>query len=354
MKAYDYSNRQSENALTAPAGAVLFILTGIIAYLCWLMVSPFVSALTWALALVVVLNPIRTRLLRRFSKTTTAVVMLAVVIISIGVALYFVSNSLISEIPTAQNFVRALVQPDVWQRVQNSPSWFGRMFRWARSEFDLLAILQDFLSTMARAVAPAFGKSALGVSRAILSLFFFFFFVRDEEALIAAFRRTLPLKEQEMDHLFDRIALTVQATVIGRIAIGAIQGAIGGLLFLALGIPAPAFWGLAMAIFSMLPVIGAFVIWVPAAAMLLFSGHWMRALILVAGGVVLIHPVDNIIYPLLVGPRAGLHPTVLLIAFVGGLIAFGPPGLVLGPLIATMAAVLAEIWHQRNNASASV
>jgi predicted PurR-regulated permease PerM len=349
MRAYDYSNRQNENALTAPAGAVLFILTGVITYLCWLMVSPFVSALTWALALGVVLNPIRSRLFRRFSKTATAVFMLAGVIASIAVLVYFVSNSLISEIPSAQNFVRALVQPEVWQRLQNSPSWLGGVFRWARSEFDLLAILQDFLSTAARAVAPAFGNSALGVSRAILSLFFFFFFVRDEESLITAIRRSLPLKEEEMDHLFDRIALTVQATVIGRIAIGAIQGAIGGLLFFALGIPAPVFWGLLMAIFSMLPVIGAFVIWVPAALTLLFSGHFVRALILVVGGVGLIHPVDNIIYPLLVGPRAGLHPAVLLIAFVGGLVAFGPPGLVLGPLIATMAAVLAEIWHQRNN-----
>ena len=102
-----------------------------------------------------------------------------------------------------------------------------------------------------------------------------------------------------------------------------------------------------MAVLSMLPVFGAFIVWIPASVILLASGHWVRALILIAGGVALIHPVDNIVYPLLVGPRLGLHPLVLFVAFLGGVIVFGAPGLILGPIIVTVATVLAEIWHAR-------
>jgi predicted PurR-regulated permease PerM len=187
-----------------------------------------------------------------------------------------------------------------------------------------------------------------------LSLLFFFFFVRDQETLIEAIRRLLPLTPAETEQLFNRTSSTVQATVIGRIGIGAIQGMIGGILFMIVGIPAPMFWSIVMALLSMLPVVGAFVVWIPAAVLLLVSGHWLRALILASGGIGLIHPVDNILYPLLVGPRLGLHPVVLLIAFLGGVIAFGPPGLILGPLIVTIAGVLTEIWHARTVSSVGI
>jgi predicted PurR-regulated permease PerM len=344
-----------ENTFDAPAESpgvwLLMVITGIVLYLCWIMVAPFLSAVTWAFALCVVMNPVRRRMISRWSSTSVATVMLVFVVAIIAVSLYVMSQRLIQEALKTQQVLQGFLQPGVWDRLRQSGTWMGSVWSWAKSQIDLEAIVKEASTTVARSLAPAFGKSAVGISRAFLSLLFFFFFVRDQKRLIEGVRRLLPLTPSESEQLFDRTTATVQATVVGRIGIGTIQGAIGGILFLLVGIPAPLFWSIVMAVFSMLPVFGAFVVWIPAAAILLVSGHWIRALILVAGGVALIHPVDNIVYPLLVGPRVGLHPLVLLVAFLGGVIVFGPPGLILGPIIVTVAMVLAEIWHARTSES---
>jgi predicted PurR-regulated permease PerM len=340
------------DAPTEPPGVwLLMVLTGIVLYLCWTMVAPFLSAVTWAFALCVVTNPVRRRLISRWPKTLVAAVMLAFVVAITAVSLYVMSQRLIQEALKAQQALQGFLQPGVWGRLAQSGTWLGSVWSWAQTQFDLQAIVKDASTTVARSLAPAFGKSAAGISRAFLSLLFFFFFVRDQEKLIEGVRRLLPLTPSESDQLLDRTSATVQATVIGRIGIGAIQGAIGGILFLLLGIPAPLFWTIVMAILSIVPALGAPVVWIPASAILLASGHWIRALILVAGGVALIHPVDNIVYPLLIGPRLGLHPLVLFVAFLGGVIVFGAPGLILGPIIVTFATVLAEIWHARTSES---
>jgi len=127
-----------------------------------------------------------------------------------------------------------------------------------------------------------------------------------------------------------------------------VQGFLGGVIFAAVGLPAPVLWGAVMSFFSTLPVLGAFVVWVPGCAFLLANGQWIRALIVLVWGLAIIHPADNILYPALVGARLGLHPLVLFVAFVGGLIAFGPSGLILGPCIVAFAAGMAEVWQARS------
>jgi predicted PurR-regulated permease PerM len=135
------------------------------------------------------------------------------------------------------------------------------------------------------------------------------------------------------------------------VLIGAVQGALGGVIFFALRLPAPLFWTVVMAILSMLPVVGAFLVWVPAAAYLLMTGHWIQALILTVYGVTVIHTADNILYPILIGPRIGLHPLILFIAFIGGAVAFGPAGLILGPAVVAFAFWLSEIWTRRRTSA---
>jgi len=331
-----------------PSGTwLLVILTGIVLYLCWIIVAPFVSPITWALALGAILNPIRCRLIRKLPKTAVAITMVVLVMAVAALSIYLMSLRLIQEALRGQQLLRDLFQPAIWQRLIQSGSWIASVWSWAQSQFDWESILKDISTAVARTVAPAFGKSAIGMSRAVLSLVFFFFFVRDQETLVKTVRELLPLSHSETERLFDRTTSTLQATLIGRIGIGAIQGIIGGIVFLLVGIPAPLFWSIVMAILSMLPVVGAFVVWIPAAALLFVTGHWFRALIVGAAGIALIHPIDNILYPLLVGPRAGLHPVALLVAFLGGLVVFGPPGIILGPLIITVAMVFAEIWQAR-------
>jgi predicted PurR-regulated permease PerM len=150
-----------------------------------------------------------------------------------------------------------------------------------------------------------------------------------------------------MDRLFGRVEDTVFATVYGTLAVSAVQGLLGGLMFWWLGLPAPLLWGLVMAILAVVPVLGAFIVWVPAALFLVVEGSWGKALILTIWGVVVVGGIDNLLLPYLVGNRLKLHTILAFISVVGGLILFGASGLILGPVVLTITQVLLEIWRDR-------
>jgi predicted PurR-regulated permease PerM len=143
----------------------------------------------------------------------------------------------------------------------------------------------------------------------------------------------------------------VHATVYGTLAVAAVQGTLGGLMFWALGLPTPLLWGLVMGLLSIVPVLGAFVVWIPAAILLGLDGSWVRALILAAWGGIVVGSIDNFLRPMLVGNRLRLHTIPAFISIVGGLLLFGAPGFILGPMAATMTVLLVEIWMQHVGSS---
>jgi predicted PurR-regulated permease PerM len=186
------------------------------------------------------------------------------------------------------------------------------------------------------------------ISQAGVLLLALFFFLQDEAILLAGARSLLPLSPGETDALIARVSATVRATVYGRLVIGIVQGTLGGLIFALVGLPAALFWGTVMMLLSLLPVFGSFLVWVPASLVLVAQGHWIRGIIVAVWGLVIIHPVDNLLYPVLVGERIGLHPLVLFVAFVGGLVVFGPAGLIIGPCLMALAAGISDVWRARS------
>ena len=331
-----------------PAGTwILMLLTGIVLYLCWTMIAPFVSVLTWALALAIVANPLRRTLQQRISNTSIASVIVLLAIVAVAVPVTLLSYRLTQELLRGQQALRAALGAAAWKQMIETHPWLHSIWTWLQPRVDFVDLAQQLSTRAAGWIAPAVSRSAVVISEAAMALFVLFFFVRDQESLLDSIRRLLPLTDPEVDAVWLRISSAIRASLYGRVVIGAVQGALGGVIFYALGLPAPLFWAVVMAILSMLPVVGAFCVWVPAAAFLLITGHWVRALILVIYAIGIIHTADNILYPILVGPRIGLHPLVLLIALLGGLIAFGPAGLILGPAIVATALALADIWSHR-------
>ena len=150
-----------------------------------------------------------------------------------------------------------------------------------------------------------------------------------------------------MDRVFSRVGNTVHATIYGTLVVAAIQGTLGGLMFWWLGLPAPVLWGLVMGMLAVVPVLGAFIVWIPAALLLALEGSLGKALILALWGGVVVGGIDNLIYPILVGNRLKLHTIPAFMAIVGGLIVFGASGLILGPVTLTVTVVLLEIWRSR-------
>ena len=149
-------------------------------------------------------------------------------------------------------------------------------------------------------------------------------------------RAAIPLAPEPKERLLERFTTVIRATVKGNILVAAAQGALGGLAFWALGVHAPLLWGVVMAFLSLLPAVGAALIWAPVALYLLAVGQVWQGLGLILFGVFVIGLIDNVLRPILVGKDTAMPDYVVLIATIGGLALFGLNGFVIGPVIVAM------------------
>ena len=173
------------------------------------------------------------------------------------------------------------------------------------------------------------------ISFAIM-LYLLFFLLRDGRSVAAAVHRAIPLEETYKQHLLTKFTTVVKATVKGNIAVAATQGALGGFIFWVLDVQGAVLWGVLMAILSLLPAVGASLIWGPVAIYFLATGAMWQAAVLTAFGAIVIGLADNVLRPILVGKDTKLPDYVILISTLGGLSLFGLNGFVIGPLIAAL------------------
>jgi len=180
------------------------------------------------------------------------------------------------------------------------------------------------------------------VASGFITLYLAYFLVRDGDTLVAALRRAVPLPPAHQQDLLDKFNTVVRATVKGNLLVAAIQGALGGLAFWFLGVGAALLWAVLMAFLSLLPAVGAGLVWVPVALYFFVTGAVWQALALVAWGVLVIGLVDNLLRPLLVGKDTRMPDYVVMITTLGGMAVFGINGFVIGPAIAAM---FIAVWH---------
>ena len=113
------------------------------------------------------------------------------------------------------------------------------------------------------------------------------------------------------------------------------------------GLPAPVLWAFVMFILSLLPVVGAGLVWIPAAVYLAITGRWLATASIVGWGTLCFIFVDNLLYMRLVGERMRMHDLLALISFFGGIAVFGMSGMILGPTIVAVTMALLEVWKAR-------
>jgi predicted PurR-regulated permease PerM len=181
----------------------------------------------------------------------------------------------------------------------------------------------------------------------LVMLFALFFLLRDGHTLARQVRDLLPLPEGARDRLMTDTRDLIIASVGAGLLVATVQGAIGALAFWLLGINAPVIWGVVMAMCSLIPVVGAALVWVPAALWLLLSNEIARGVILVIVGVFGISMADNVLRPILLAGRTTASGLVVFLGLLGGAAAFGFIGLVLGPIILVTAGSLLRVFSRR-------
>jgi len=180
-----------------------------------------------------------------------------------------------------------------------------------------------------------------------IMLFALYYLFLDGDKFVKHLFRLSPLGDKEESLIWNRFLSMSRATIKGTLIIGIVQGILGGLAFWVLGIGSPAFWGVVMGIFSVLPLVGPVAVWVPAVIWLFITGAWIQALILIFIGAFVIGSVDNFLRPRLIGSDTELHPVLILVGTFGGIIEFGIMGFIIGPLLITIFVALLEIFEKK-------
>ena len=329
----------------------------LIVYLCWRIVVPFLPALCWATALVLIVQPTQNWLVRRgIRRSFAALIIISLVTLAVFGPAVWVASALVKE---ATAFVGQVSNDSAVGNVREAiekSRFVGPLFRWFDSRFDLpneaMQLTRSLAGWASRTVSSMLAGSLWLLTQVAVTLFVLFYFLRDGELIVEKLRLILPLPCNELDNFFRRITQTIRVSLGGKLIVSVIQGTLGGLMFGWIGLPAPVFWGSVMAALSVFPVVGAFLIWSPAAVILALNGDWKHAILLTTWGVLIIHPVDNLLGPVLVGGTLHVHTLLMFFSIIGGLAAFGPSGIVLGPIIAAVVVGLVELV-ERSRATAT-
>lgn len=310
---------------------------GLGAYVCYRLAAPFLSPLAWALALTILLLPMHRWLHGKLGRSSlAAAITVAVAALLIVAPTAYVSQRLVTESIEGAELVRNKIESGALGNMLSAHTSLTSVVKFFQNKVDINGALQTASRWLSGAAALLVKSSIIEIIRVVLTFYFLFYFLRDHRQALATIKSLAPMRGEEVDRLFREIADTVHATIYGTLVVAAVQGALGGFMFWLLGLPAPIFWGFVMGLLAIAPVLGAFVVWIPAAVSLALDGNWDKALALTFWGAIVVGGIDNWLYPILVGRRMKLHTVLAFIATIGGLILFGPSGLILGPVALTI------------------
>ena len=341
-----------------PDGLALWVLLCAVTLALGWILLPFYGTILWGAIIAMVFAPVNARLMvwAKGRKTVAALGTLLIVMVLVMLPLTLVTAALVNEVA------------QVYQRLQsgevNPERFFGGVFGtlpdWLVSllgRFGLgdFGTIQRKLSVALSQAGEFFAGQALSigqntfdfVANLFIASYLAFFLIRDGEALARGARHALPLDAASKRALFAKFTTVIRATVKGNLLVAAIQGALGGLAFWFLGVSGALLWAVLMAFLSLLPAIGAALVWLPVAVYLFVTGAVWQSLVLVAWGVLVIGLIDNLLRPILVGEDTRMPDYVLMITTLGGMAVFGINGFVLGPVIAAM---FIAVWHLRTAA----
>jgi predicted PurR-regulated permease PerM len=328
----------------------LFALAAVTAvgiYFCYRLAEPFLPALAWAAALAIIAFPIHTRIRRTVPNPNWAALLsLTFVVLIIVVPSVWVGGQMAKEAGRAGQLLREQSETGQWKEALLGVPYMDEVIPWVEANVNVSEAARDFAGMFGRGSSLTSGSiwTALQV---LVALFVLFYCFRDRDRLLADLRGLIPLPPNETERMFCRVADSVNATLLGTLVAALIQGVSGGLLFWAVGIPAPVLWGVVMFILGILPMVGAVMVWVPAAALLVSNEQYFGAVLMVIWGGLMAGPVGNFAYALCAGDRMRMHPVAALVAYVGGLVVFGATGMILGPAILVISFELIEVWRRR-------
>lgn len=333
---------------------VFALVTGaILAGLLFLILRPFLEAILWSILLAFLLFPAQRALGRRLGGryALTALVLAVVSTIILVAPLPLLVVAFASQAKDLFGRVQKLVAESGIQGagdVLDIPI-VSRAIRWAEAVAPVdAAQVHGWLVSGAQALLQGLvavsGSFVVGALNALvglsITLFLLFFFLRDGEQMVATAVRLIPMTPERRDQLVETVAAVTRAVVFGSLLTALAQGLLVGIGFALVGLPSPVVFGAVAAVASLIPYVGTALIWVPAVGVLFLQGRWVAALVLAVWSVAVVSSADNVVRPLFISGRAQIATLPVFLGLIGGISAFGPIGLVVGPVLVALTLAL--------------
>jgi predicted PurR-regulated permease PerM len=355
MKAITTPKTTTSSQLTTVLSYGAILLLG---YFVFLIVEPFLVPLAWSAVLAIFFYPLHEKVLQKKMKPSAAAATS-----TLAVTLLLIVPAIVVLVLTARQALVATAQIQSQMAVHGQGPNQGLVMHaeeWIRMRLpeSLRGIdMSDPVQQAAEKTASFLGARFTGLLKNLVTffvdlfimIFALFFMFRDGEEIVRGAKHLLPFDEDIQADMLEESKELIFASVAVGLLVAAIQGVLGGVSFALVGISAPLFWGVLIAFFSLVPVVGSALLWIPAALWLGISGHWGRALLVVVicGGVSTV--ADNIVRPMLLRNRTRLNELLLFIGVLGGLEAFGLLGLVAGPTIVAAAMGVFRVYMEHRD-----
>jgi predicted PurR-regulated permease PerM len=343
------------------ATAFFFTLLIVILYGAFLILTPFLTAIAWAVILAILVYPLYLWLLgmmrgRATLAALTVIAMIIVIVIAPGIELV---RFLTEEAILLVQSVRSLMDEDGKQGWLAKP-WVQLVVGW----WDLVAFYltgfnininwKELLVQGAQNSSKFLVERVTGIAQNVLlftvnvliALITLFFLLRDGKEFFSRLQRLLPMDQEHQQRLFKNIVDAVLAVVHGSLVVGMVQGLLAGLAYHFLGVPFAVLWGVVTGFAALLPVGGSTLVSIPATLYLFLQGETLRAIMLLVWSLGIVGSVDNILKPLIIGNRLGLPVLFLFFGILGGLTLFGALGIVLGPVIFALLRALLDLYSR--------
>lgn len=319
----------------------------------FLILRPFLVPILWSMLLALLLFPAQRALGRRlggrYALTALGLTLLSAVV-------------LIAPLPLLA-LAFASQAKDLFGRVQRLVADSGisgagdlleipivsRAIRWASSVApvdaeQLHGWLLSGLQTLLQGLVAVSGSFVVGALNALVGLaimlFLLFFFLRDGDRMLATAVGLIPMRPARRGELVDHVAAVTRAVVFGSLLTALVQGVLVGIGFALVGLPSPVVFGAIAAVASLIPFVGTALVWVPAVGVLFLQGRWVAALVLAVWSVAVVSSADNVVRPLFISGRAQISTLPVFLGLLGGVTAFGPIGLVVGPVVVALTLTL--------------
>jgi len=317
--------------------------TALFALILW----PFFGAVCWAVFIAIVFFPMHQRFLRgsHHRRNMAAAASLTVILLIVILPMALLAASITQEASVLVEKLRSgeiNVTSYFQHAIQSLPAWVRNILN--RFGVGELGLLQQKLLALVGNSGQALTTRVVGIGQVTLDfivafflmVYMLFFLFRDGEQLSQSIARAIPLHPQHTRRLLTQFATVVRATVKGNIVVALVQGALGAIAFWFLGLAGAVLWGAVMALLSLLPAVGAAMVWGPVALYFFFTGAIVKGAGLVLWGTLVIGLVDNVLRPILVGKDTRMPDYLVLVATLGGIVIFGLNGFVIGPVIAAV------------------